>query len=444
MFATTPLSAIGAQTTAIVWTVTGGGENSDMGFAVASDPAGNAVVVGRVADMAVLAGSLPDPAGDLDAVIAKFDQNGQPVWTRRPGGPGRDTARDVAIDPDGNTLVTGFFRDTSDFGGTSATSVGHRDVFVAKYDPAGALVWLHRAGGPRIDEGRGVAADGNGNVLVTGGFEGQASFAEDVSVSAEKGGYAFVAKYAPDSALLWVRKAGGGKYTWGNSIVTDTAENILVSGAFSKKATFDDTTLKSAGDLDVFIAKYDPDGNLLWAQSVGGSGRDITYSIATDKADNVLVAGMFSRTANFSGVQLKAVGGKDAFVAKFTPDGTLAWALSIGGRGNDSVGGIASDAAGNVLLTGSFQGTLTVGKATLTSAGDSDIFVAALDPEGTLLSASAAGGTGRDNGYGIASDSRGGAYVTGSFTATAAVDGETLRSAGSDDLFIAKLKYRKP
>lgn len=450
LFALALLSAIGAQSTAavwataVVWAVSGGGENSDMGFAVASDLAGNAVLVGRIADVAALAGSQPDPAGDLDAVIAKFDRDGQLVWARRPGGPGRDSAQDVAIDPDGNALVTGFFRDTGDFGGTSSTSAGHRDVFVAKYDPAGALVWLRRAGGPRIDEGRGVAADGNGNVLVTGGFEGQASFAEDVSVTAEKGSHAFVAKYDSDGAPLWIRQAGGETYTWGNSVATDSAGNVLVGGAFLENATFDDTTLRSAGKLDIFIAKYDPDGNLMWAQSAGGAGRDIAYSVATDKADNVLVAGTFSRTANFNGVQLETAGGKDAFVAKFTPDGILAWAISIGGRGSDLARGIASDASGNVLLTGSFQGTLTVGKATFTGAGDSDIFVAVFDPEGTLLSAHAAGGTDRDSGFGIATDSRGSAYVTGSFAATAAVDDTLLRSAGTDDLFIVKLSYGKP
>lgn len=444
LFALAPLSAIRAHPAAVVWALSGGGENSDMGFAVASDSAGNVVLAGRVAGVATLAGDLPAPAGNHDAAIAKFNLDGQLVWARRPGGSGRDSALDVAIDADGNALVTGFFQDTGDFGGTSAHSAGHRDVFVAKYDSAGALEWLRRAGGPRIDEGRGVAVDGNGNVLVTGGFEGQAYFADNMSITAEKGSHAFVAKYDSNGTPLWVRQAGGNNYTWGNSVASDSVGNIVIAGAFAKTATLDDVTLESAGNLDIFISKYDPDGNLVWAKSVGGKGREIAYSVTTDQADNVLVAGTFSRTAKFNDIRLKSVGGRDAFIAKYTPDGTLTWVKSFGGRGDDLAHGIAVDTSGSVLLTGSFEGELTVETTVLTSAGRSDLFVAVFDSEGTLLSARAAGGTGNDSGFGIATDGQGGAYVTGSLAATATFDGAHLHSAGSDDLFIAKLNYGKP
>jgi Beta-propeller repeat len=439
-----PVPATGAQDSAVAWSVSGGGENSDMGFAVASDSGGNVIFAGRIAGEATLAGALPVPAGDLDAAIIKFDRDGQLVWARRPGGNGRDSAQDIAIDADGNALVTGYFRNTGEFGGESLKSAGHRDAFIAKYDPNGALVWLRRAGGPRIDEGRGIAADSNGNILVTGGFERQAFFADDESLTAEEGGNAFIAKYAPDGTLLWVRQAGGEKYAWGNTITTDAAGNILVSGAFSEDAAFDDITLKSAGDLDIFIAKYDPDGNLIWAQSAGGPGRDIAYSATTDKAGNVLVSGTFSRTVNFNEGRLKSAGGKDAFAAKFAPDGTLTWATSIGGRGDDSARAIALDTAGNAVLTGSFQGRITTGNAVLTSVGGNDIFMAILDPMGAILSAYAGGGSGSDSGFGIAVDNRGSAYITGSFTATATLEGVLLRSAGTDDAFIAKLNYDSP
>jgi len=436
-----PLAAAEAQSAATEWAVSGGGENSDIGFAVATDSTGNAVLAGRIADMATLAGAAPAPLGDLDAAIAKFNPDGQLVWARRPGGAGRDSARGVAIDGSGNTLVTGFFRGTSTFGEATVDSAGHRDVFVAKYNPAGAPMWFRRAGGPLIDEGRGIAADGNGNVFVTGGFEGQATFADSLTVTAKKGSHAFVAKYDAGGTPLWVRQAGGGRHTWGNAVATDSAGNVLVSGAFARIAAFNGTVLKSAGDLDIFIAKYDPDGNLLWATTAGGRGRDMAYSVTTDAADNVLVAGRFSRIAEFDDVELKSIGDDDAFIAKFTPDGTLAWAVSLGGRGNDAARSVAADNNGNALLTGSFRGKMTIGDMTLTSAGDSDVFVAVFAPDGTLLSARALGGADADSGFGIAADGRGGAYVTGAFTATATFDGSRLSSTGSDDLFISRLRY---
>lgn len=444
LLAMAPPSAVEAQTAAAVWAISGGGDNSDIGFAVAADSAGNAVLVGRVADVATLAGAAPAPLGDLDAAIAKFSPDGQLVWARRPGGSGRDSARGVAIDGNGNALVTGFFHGTGTFGEATADSAGHRDVFVAKYDPSGALMWLRRAGGPLIDEGRGIAADGNGNVFVTGGFEGEAAFADSLTVSARKGSHAFVAKYDADGTPLWVRQAGGDKHTWGNAVAADSAGNVLISGAFARKARFNGTALKSAGNLDIFIAKYDPDGNLLWAKSAGGPNRDMAYSVTADAADNVLVVGKFHGTANFDAVKLNSVGNKDAFIAKYAPDGTLAWAVSLGGRRDDDARGLATDNSGNTLLTGSFRGKMSVGDMTLTSAGDNDIFVAVLNPDGAPLSAQSVGGSDTDNGFGIAADGRGGAYVTGSFTATATFDGPVLHSTGSEDLFISRLRYGKP
>ncbi len=439
-----PLSAAWARSADVRWVVSGGGSDSDIGFAVAADAAGNAVVAGRVAGQAALAGAAPAPAGDLDAAVAGFDPDGRLLWLRRPGGVGRDTARDVAIDANGNALVTGFFRDTGTFGGATADSAGHRDMFVAKYDPAGQLVWLRRAGGPLIDEGRGVAADGTGNVFVTGGFEGQAGFADDLTVTADDGGQAFVAKYDSGGTPLWVRQVGGNKRAWGNTVATDSAGNVVIGGAFAEKATVGDATLASAGDLDIFLAKYDPDGNPIWARSGGGPNRDMAYSVTVDLADNVLVAGKFHRMANFDAVQLNSVGGKDAFLAKYAPDGTLVWAVSIGSRGDDAAHGVTTDDSGNVLLTGTFRDRMTVGGTTLTAAGGDDIFVAVFGANGTPLWARSFGGPDDDNGFGIAADGRGGAYVTGSFTKSADFGGLPLRSAGSEDLFIANVTYGTP
>ncbi|MCI0492463.1 MAG: SBBP repeat-containing protein, partial [Planctomycetes bacterium] len=266
MLFATLLSPASAQTQSVAWAISGGGPNSDVGFAIAADPSGDAVLVGRMDDVATLAGLTSPPRGDLDAAIAKFGADGKLKWLRRPGGSERDSAQSIALDANGNALVTGFFRGTGRFGPQESNSAGHRDAFVAKYDPEGTLLWFRRAGGSLIDEGRGVSADKDGNVLVTGAFEGQASFSEDVSITAKGNGDAFIAKYDPNGTLLWVRQAGSQEHTWGNAIVADSVGNVLVSGAFSETATFDGTTLTSTNDLGAFVAKYSPEGKLLWAK----------------------------------------------------------------------------------------------------------------------------------------------------------------------------------
>jgi hypothetical protein len=439
-----PLSAVGAQSNTVEWAMSGGGLNSDIGFAIATDPSGDAVLVGRLADVTTLAGLTSDPSGELDAVIAKFSVDGNLKWLRRLGGTERDSAQSIAIDAKGNALVTGFFCGAGRFGSLDLNSAGHRDVFVAKYDPAGTLLWVRRAGGSLIDEGRGISTDPDGNVLVTGGFEGQVSFADDISITAMGDGDAFIAKYDPDGALLWVRQAGGQEHAWGNAIAADSAGNILVSGVFSEKATFDGTILTNSNDLGAFVAKYSPAGKLLWARAGDGSGRTIAYAVSVDMKDNVLIAGFFTRAVQFTGTRLESTGARDAFLVKYQADGTLAWADVFGGPGNDAIRALASDGRGNIFITGSFQGDLTIGAENLTSAGDRDVFIAELETDGKPVWARSVGGIETDNGYGIATDGHGGVYVTGSFASTAAFNGIALSSAGSDDLFILKLNYKTP
>ena len=443
MFATS-LSPAVAQTNTVAWAMSGGGSNSDVGFAIAVDSSGDAVLVGRMDDVVTLAGQTSPPRGDLDAAIAKFGADGKLKWLRRPGGTERDSAQSIAMDANGNVLVTGFFRGTGSFGTLNSDSAGHRDAFVAKYDPDGALLWIRRAGGSLIDEGRGISADKDGNVLVTGGFEGQASFSEDVSIAAKGNGDAFIAKYDPNGTLLWVRQAGNEEHTWGNAVVADSVGNVLVSGTFSETATFGGITLTSSNDLGAFVAKYSPEGELLWAKAGDGSGRGIAYAVSVDEQDNALIAGNFSRIIQFDGTRLESTGGRDAFIAKYQADGTLVWAQSFGGPDHDAVRAIASDGRGRILITGSFQSEIKIGEKFLASAGDRDIFIAELGDDGKTVWARSVGGIETDDGFGIATDGRGGAYVTGSFASTAGFNGFALTSAGSDDLFIMKLKYQNP
>jgi hypothetical protein len=447
LVAASPPAPLRAEPSTVLWAISGGGANSDMGFAIAADPDGNALLVGRMTDAAALAGAEPPVAGDLDAAIAKFGPEGELLWVRRPGGPGRDSAQGIASDSQGNVLVTGFFCETGDFDGKSTASAGHRDIFVAKYDPAGSLLWLRRAGGPLIDEGRAIATDSAGNIFVTGSFEGEVTFSDDSDstvLTAEGEGDAFLAKYDPDGTLLWVRQGGGEDHTWANSVAVDSAGNALITGSFGGKAAFGDTMLLGEGGLGVFVAKYGPDGALQWARAASGSGRDVGHAVAADRSDNVVVTGSFSRSITFGATALNSDDRNDAFIAKYTPAGAVAWARAIGGGGEDAVRAIVGDGRGNLLVTGSFRGEIELGSTRLTSAGNRDIFVAALDPEGTAFWARSAGGTDTDNGFGIASDGQGGFYITGSFADTAVFNGVALTSAGSDDLFIVRMAYRGP
>jgi hypothetical protein len=240
-------------------------------------------------------------------------------------------------------------------------------------------------------------------------------------------------------AWQWATSPGVGT---GVATAVDAAGNVYVIGHFMGMATFGTTTLTSAGDTDVFVAKLASSGAYQWAVRAGGANDDAGFNIAVDGSGNVLITGYFgSPTIAFGTTTLSSVSNiSDVFVAKLTSTGAWQWATSTGGRGVASGFGLAIDGDDGVLITGHFYSpTITFGTTTLTNAhsGFDDIFIAKLTPIGTWQWAISAGGNGRDSGEGIAIDDSGNVVVFGSFRSTAITFGTTtLTNTG---IFVAKL-----
>jgi len=380
----------------------------------------------------------------------------QLIWARQAGG-GEFSSIGIGIAVDGssNSYVTGSFGGTATFGAgesneTTLTSTGSGDLFVAKYDSDGLLIWAKQAGGTGGDRGWGIAVDGSGNSYVTGDFSLTATFGagevNETTLTSAGGIDIFVAKYDSNGSLVWAKRDGGANSDIGRGIAVDENSNAYMTG-------FKDGNI-------LLVAKHTSSGQLVWAQQVeNGQG----YSIAVDESGNSYVTGDFGGTATFGAGEINettliSAGDSDffladIFVAKYDSSGSLAWAKRAGGTGGDESGrGIAIDESGNSYVTGYFgrfsiMATFGAGEANqtiLTSSGSDDIFVAKYDGGGSLLWAKRAGGTGGDNGLGIAVDGSSNSYVTGSFIGAATFGvGETnetelISSAGNVQIFVAK------
>ena len=238
----------------------------------------------------------------------------------------------------------------------------------------------------------------------------------------------------------WAVDTGGigGGGAW--SVAIDSQGNLYVTGQFGNTTTFGSHTLTANGYGDIFVAKLDPSGNWLWAVNAGGNREDLGYGIAVDDAGNACVTGYFKDTATFGSHTLTASGNTDIFVAKIDPSGNWLMAVKAGGTSGDEGYGIAVDGGENAYVTGRFEGTATFGSHTLTSDGDRDIFAAKLDPSGNWLWAVKAGGdSSYERGQDIAVDGVGNAFVTGRFYGTATFGSHTLTASGNTDIFAAKL-----
>jgi hypothetical protein len=385
------------------------------------------------------------------------------------GGSDNDYGRGIAVDGTGNAYVTGNTHSTeATFPvtvGPDLTQNGGSDAFVAKVNAAGtALLYCGYIGGSGDDYAYGIAVDGAGNAYVTGTTSStETTFPVNMGPDLTYNGGTkdgFVAKVnAAGTALLYCGYIGGSGDDTGYKIALDVKGNAYVAGyTNSTETTFPvkvGPDLTQNGDYDAFVAMVNTTGTaLVYCGYIGGPYTDGAYGIAVDGVGNAYVTGYtFSTQATFPvkvGPDLTHNGGQDAFVAKVNTAGTaLIYCGYIGGSGNERGYGIAVDGAGNAYVTGwtaSSEATfpVKVGPDLTYNGGTADTFVAKVNAAGTaLLYCGYIGGSGSDNGYEIAVDSAGNAYVTGYTNSTETTFpvkvGPDLTYNGGQDAFVAKV-----
>ncbi len=384
-----------------------------------------------------VAGTRSSSARGEDVLLSRVARGGAQQWTLEAGGALRDAASDVAVDPQGNSLITGIYSVNATFGSTTLSSVGKNDIFVARVSAAGKPLWVVSAGGTSGEHGAAVATDASGNAYITGSFSGVAKFG-NLGITALGKEDVFVAKIGSDGSFVWAVSMGGSSGDYGADIAVDPDGRLYVTGYFASKASFGKTLLTSRGQLDLFVARLDAAGDVQWATSGGGVANDRGLGVAVDKA-GVTVVGDFLGVATFGKTKLKATGMTDVLVARLEPTGAFAWAKKGGGGGNDSGTGVATDAGGRAMVTGYFQKTATFGAYSLTSTGGYDLFVVPVSNSGALSKAEAAGGVKDDYGHDVVIDGAGASYITGSFQGKATFGKTALTASGAEDIFVWSL-----
>lgn len=304
--------------------------------------------------------------GGQDIAVARYAFDGSLTWVSSFGGSGSDVPTAIAATPDGGTVVVGYGSGGGLCGTTVATTHGGRDALVLKYSPTGECQWVRLVGGVDDDEARAVAVDADGTLSVVGQFTGTADF----------------------------DGAGG-------------------------------TQLPSFGQSDGFLLRLTPNGETIGVVRGGGTGPDRFNGVAIAPNHDVSVVGEFSGTASFGStlapVVLQSVGGSDGVVARYTALLGLRWAVPLGGTLEDRAIGVAHDAAGDVLVAGTFEATADLdpsGHAALVvSQGAADIFLTRYNGStgqwGNL--ARAIGGTGSEGVSRLVAPSTGRLLLTGFF-----------------------------
>ncbi len=207
---------------------------------------------------------------------------------------------------------------------------------------------------------------------------------------------------------MWATSAGGTQFDEAFSVRTDLSSNIYVAGRFnSPTINFGASTLATSGSYDLYIAKYDSNGNPLWGQKAGGSGIDEGWALDIDNNDNILLTGRYSSaTITFGSYTLNNSGMEDAYLVKYSPSGNALWAKNVGGTGADAGTALSTDGIGNTYITGRFSSSvLTANSNTLTNTGGIDAFLIKYDSSGNLIWAQSPNGNGDDLGWAISANS---------------------------------------
>ena len=251
----------------------------------------------------------------------------------------------------------------------------------------------------------------------------------------------FVIKYDSQGQIVWSATGGGNLADESTSIITDKSGNCYVAGDFEGLAKFGKSIVISAGKKDIFLAKYNSNGEIQWLKREGSAtGDDHASALAADNSGNIYMTGYFSGLANFGQIELKNVGSEDIFLLKITSDGNEIWAKQTGGKGNERGHSLILNAAGDIYVCGEFNADFTFGQNNIKNLGDWDIFVIKYDKAGEMLGGTQLSGIGFDRAYGIGLDNSANIYLTGFFSKAINVGSTTLKSIDADDGFIAKLK----
>jgi gliding motility-associated-like protein len=467
------------------WAKSIGGSNEDLSSCVAVDNNGFVYIAGYFQgsnidfDPSPTASTLlTSSSNSRDGYLAKFTTTGNFVWAFKIGGSNKDVIQGVSVDASGNPFVTGYFRGANvDFdpgpGTAFLTSVGDDgsdpgyggDIFIAKYSPAGQYQWAFNIGGTLIgDAGITIANDAAGNVYAGGYFGNSADF--DPSPTGTQllngaSGTAYIAKYNGNGQYQWAFNFGLGNSN--NSpfgMKVDAAGNVYTTGYFSgTNIDFNPSptvtnTLSSNGNFEVFVSKYNTNGQYQWAFSMGGVNLDVGRDIEIDPSGNVYVVGDFNGTnidfdPSPTGTALFSTVGFDVFLAKYNNNGQFQWAKKYGGTGNDISWSLAY-ANNAIYITGSFQNTINfspTGVDNLTSNGANDFYMTKFDVNGNYICSFAIGGSGNDDAYRVDADNAGNLFVTGilssantDFNPSTSVT-SNLSANGLSDIFLASYTW---
>lgn len=407
--------------------------------AVAKDGKGFAIGGDYDGTLDLGTGPIP-PGGSRNAFVARYDETGAALFARGIGSTSDQWTSAVAFDADDNLIAAGRYWGTADFGGGLRSAV-IVDGFVAKYDPMGNYLWdrsLRDTNANQWQEIYGAATLSNGDVVAVGRCYVAIDFgAGDVACNAWDA-FAVRLKASDGSVVVGKVFPGDAQDQRLAAVAVDGADNVYVVGAAFGTINFGGGDLVSLGSTDIVVASLDANLDYRWSRIAGSSAEETGTSVAVNKAGRVAIGGYAVGSLDLGGGDMPAAGGYDAVLAAYDEAGVVQYTRRFGDASSQRAWGVAVDDVGNVVLVGSFDGTIDLGTGPLVSAG-ADGFVAKLSAGGVPLWARRFGDGAVQSFFAVAATGDRGAIVAGELAGSVTLGGATFTSTAGADAFWAKI-----
>lgn len=295
---------------------------------------------------------------------------------------------DITIDMDGNIYVSGWFTDTLFHPLGFLVSSGNLDAFIAKFSNDGSLIWIKKIGGLGENSIRDITLDANQQLWITGYYYNSLEIENDTLFNPISFYTIFVAKLDASGQIQFIKSYHCTERLYVNAIAADQSGNVVIGGSFTGTVDWDGELMVngSADYTDPYLVKFNSQGDIVWTKRAWSSFDDEILDVQIASDNSIYVSGTFRATLNFVAFSLYSAGAGDMFIAKYNPDGVILWGRSAGGTDWDSGNQISLDHLGSVYVWGSYNGSATFGNAlTLFSMGYNDMYVAKYDSYGNFL-----------------------------------------------------------
>ena len=333
---------------------------------------------------------------------------------------------------------------------TSATGSSTGTGMMVNCDPmptTGPHTWSKIYGDASSQYGLAVTHDATGNVIIAGAFSGSIVFSPTVSISSVNSGNPmasnvdiFVAKFAPDGTPTWAHSYGDGKDQSARGVAVDAQGNVVVVGQFVGSVNFGGGTFTSVGPNfdDAFIVKLGPQGNHLWSKKFGDINSQVPHGVAVSAAGDIAMVGDFQTNMTFDAIAINSTGDTDAFVAVFDSAGNAKWAKAFGDLAAQSAHAVSFDATGNVLITGDTSGAIDFGQGAQALTGTDNAWAAKLSGAGAVTWGKLYGAS-KASGEGIGADAMGNVFLAGDHEGKIDFGGGALDNTFGPNVYVAKL-----